>query len=131
MLVLPSILHSQINQILRGFDMLYTWLGMVIFDICVFSLTIWKAFEMRRTCKWIPGGIMTVIMRDGAMYFGIITIINTINMVLWGVGPGFFKNSLSDLSTVVSSVMMSHLMLNLRARNSSEFWLIQTEIVDA
>lgn len=42
-------------------DMAYSWLGVVIFDVCVFGLTLWKVSKMRA----IHGGIGTIVMRDG------------------------------------------------------------------
>ncbi|KAE9386552.1 hypothetical protein BT96DRAFT_1005978 [Gymnopus androsaceus JB14] len=50
-------------------DMVYTWVGVVVFDICVFSLTLWKTMKLRN--KYFSG-IASMIMRDGAMYFGVI-----------------------------------------------------------
>ncbi|KAJ4479409.1 hypothetical protein C8R41DRAFT_843305 [Lentinula lateritia] len=40
--------------------MAYSWLGVVIFDVCVFGLTLWKVSKMRA----IHGGIGTIVMRD-------------------------------------------------------------------
>lgn len=42
--------------------MVYLWLGVLVLDISVFSLTLWKTLQLQ---KDIPGGIATVIMRDG------------------------------------------------------------------
>ncbi|KIK60021.1 hypothetical protein GYMLUDRAFT_244804 [Collybiopsis luxurians FD-317 M1] len=99
---------------------------------------------MRHDSELIGGGIIKMIMRDGkysqlnpkfanvssglgTMYFGIIAIINSINMVLWEVGSSLTRGMFSYVTAVVSSVMMSHLMFNLRERDSSRIWLVQTE----
>ncbi|KAJ3811152.1 hypothetical protein F5876DRAFT_76082 [Lentinula aff. lateritia] len=92
-------------------DMAYSWLGVVIFDVCVFGLTLWKTSKMRA----IHGGIGTIVMRDGTMYFGIVTLINSGNITLFFTsGLGLTKGLLSMFCNVAASITMSHLMLNLK-----------------
>ncbi|KIK64337.1 hypothetical protein GYMLUDRAFT_240895 [Collybiopsis luxurians FD-317 M1] len=45
----------------KGLYLTYLWIGLSAFDHCVFSLTLRKTLGLIGT----PGGIMTVIMRDG------------------------------------------------------------------
>jgi len=68
----------------------------------------------------VPGGMATVIMRDGAMYFGIIALINSANILFFAFGTGFMKGLLPIFANVFASVMMSHLMLNLREGQTTE-----------
>ncbi|GAW06353.1 hypothetical protein LENED_008271 [Lentinula edodes] len=92
-------------------DMAYSRLGVVIFDVCVFGLTLWKVSKMRA----IHGGIGTIVMRDGTMYFGIVTLINSANITLFFTsGLGLTKGLLSMFCNVAASITMSHLMLNLK-----------------
>ncbi|KIK55463.1 hypothetical protein GYMLUDRAFT_248709 [Collybiopsis luxurians FD-317 M1] len=87
MLYLHSSALTNLAELFDGLTqyqgMLYVWVGIVIFEFCVFLLTLWKAFRMRHYSKLIPGGIMTVIMRDGAIYFGVIAMVHTANLILW------------------------------------------------
>ncbi|KAE9396286.1 hypothetical protein BT96DRAFT_922250 [Gymnopus androsaceus JB14] len=99
------------DTVQQGLHMVYTWVGVVVFDICVFILTLWKTMKLRN--KYFSG-IASVIMRDGAMYFGVIALLNTVNILTFALGSYFTKSMFSTLSTVIASVMSSHLMLNLR-----------------
>jgi hypothetical protein len=102
----------------QGLHMVYLWLGVLILDICIFSLTLWKAFMMRREAGL--GGIMKVVMLDGAMYFGIITLINSANILCFSLGMNFIKGLLPIFANVMASVLMSHLMFNLRKGQTTE-----------
>jgi hypothetical protein len=64
--------------------LVYTWIGVFVFDICVFSLTLWKTWRMRR--DRIPGGIGSIMMRDGLMYFVAIALINLVNILVFALG---------------------------------------------
>ncbi|KIK57206.1 hypothetical protein GYMLUDRAFT_763961 [Collybiopsis luxurians FD-317 M1] len=98
--------------------MIYAWIGIVTFDICVIFLTLWKSLRMRKEC--IPGGIMTVIMRDGILYFGIIAVVNVTNILTFALGSGFTRNLLPIISNVIASLIMSRLMLNIRGGQSED-----------
>ncbi|KAJ3854969.1 hypothetical protein EV368DRAFT_80110 [Lentinula lateritia] len=86
-------------------DMAYSWLGVVIFDVCVFGLTLWKTSKMRA----IHGGIGTIVMRDGTMYFGIVTLINSGNITLFftvGKLPFIFLRSLTLIPLLYALVWL-------------------------
>ncbi|KAJ3927895.1 MAG: hypothetical protein NXY57DRAFT_578337 [Lentinula lateritia] len=65
-------------------------------------------------------GIGTVVMRDGLMYFGIITLATLANILAFAFGTEFTKGLLPIFSNIISSVMMSRLMLNLREGHTNE-----------
>ncbi|CAK5277908.1 unnamed protein product [Mycena citricolor] len=52
------------------------WAGMLVFDSMIFVLTLYKALsiETRR------GDLLTVLVRDGTIYFGLILVANAINI---------------------------------------------------
>ncbi|KAJ3850989.1 hypothetical protein EV368DRAFT_84000 [Lentinula lateritia] len=95
----------------------YLWIGIFVFDLCVFSLTLWKTYCIYKY-GYISGGIGTVIMRDGLMYFGIITVATLANILAFAFGTEF--TLLPIFSNIISSVMMSRLMLNLREDHMNE-----------
>ncbi|KIK64166.1 hypothetical protein GYMLUDRAFT_40425 [Collybiopsis luxurians FD-317 M1] len=70
----------------QGIDFTYVWAGNFIFDLCVFSLTVWRTIDMFRNPYYIQGGIGTIIMRDGLMYFGIITLLTLGNLLVFVLG---------------------------------------------
>ncbi|KAJ3785711.1 hypothetical protein GGU10DRAFT_332878 [Lentinula aff. detonsa] len=110
---IPSFSNAQ------GLHLAYLWIGIFAFDFCVFSLTLWKTYYMYKD-GYISGGIGTVVMRDGLMYFGIITLANLGNILVFAFGPEFTKGLLPVFSSIISSVIMSRLMLNLREENLNE-----------
>ncbi|KAJ4478436.1 hypothetical protein J3R30DRAFT_2899744 [Lentinula aciculospora] len=69
---------------------------------------------------YISGGIGTVVMRDGLMYFGIITLATLANIMAFAFGTEFTKGLLPVFTNIISSVMMSRLMLNLREDHPNE-----------
>ncbi|KAJ3795989.1 hypothetical protein GGU11DRAFT_790133 [Lentinula aff. detonsa] len=84
----PVIYQNGCNQMTtrqQGLYMAYSWLGVVIFDLCIFGLTLWKTLRMRRYYA-LCGGIGTILMRDGAIYFGIVALINCANILFFILG---------------------------------------------
>ncbi|KAJ3770474.1 hypothetical protein FB446DRAFT_705414 [Lentinula raphanica] len=53
----PSFSNSQ------GLHFAYLWIGIFVFDLCVFSLTLWKTYYIYKD-GYISGGIGTIVMRD-------------------------------------------------------------------
>ncbi|KIK62685.1 hypothetical protein GYMLUDRAFT_488226 [Collybiopsis luxurians FD-317 M1] len=103
----PIISNSQ------GHHQAYICIGLFIFDVTVFSLTAWKTIYMFKG-KHIQRGIGAVIIRDGLIYFGIITAVTLTNAFILAFGPEVLKQMLNILITMLSSILMSHMMFNLR-----------------
>ncbi|KAJ3900765.1 hypothetical protein F5879DRAFT_391455 [Lentinula edodes] len=103
----------------QGLHLAYLWIGIFVFDLCVFSLTLWKTYCIYKD-GYISRGIGTVVMRDGLMYFGIITLATLANILAFALGTEFTKGLLPIFSNIISSVMMSRLMLNLREDHLNE-----------
>ncbi|KAH7874881.1 uncharacterized protein C8R40DRAFT_1265418 [Lentinula edodes] len=103
----------------QGLHLAYLWIGIFVFDLCVFSLTLWKTYCIYKD-GYISRGIGTVVMRDGLMYFGIITLATLANILAFALGTEFTKGLLPIFSNIISSVMMSRLMLNLREDRLNE-----------
>ncbi|KAJ3813233.1 hypothetical protein F5876DRAFT_74096 [Lentinula aff. lateritia] len=104
----------------QGLHLAYLWIGIFVFDLCVFSLTLWKTYCIYKDDYMISRGIGTVVMRDGLMYFGIITLATLANILAFAIGTEFTKGLLPIFSNIISSVMMSRLMLNLREGHMNE-----------
>jgi len=95
----------------QGLHLVYLWLGVSVLDLSVFFLTLLKTLKLRRETQ---GGVVTVLMRDGVLYFGIITLTNAANMLTFGLEQGYMKGLLPVFANIIASVMMSRLMFNLR-----------------
>ncbi|KAJ6484494.1 hypothetical protein C8R47DRAFT_1321554 [Mycena vitilis] len=115
-----------------SFRLAGSWEGLFVFDTIIFVLTVYNAFLTRR--RMIPStGLYTLVVRDGAMYFGIVALANLANIASYyfpnsGVGQFPYSiicsrklippqiinpGSLSTLASCVSVTMISRLILNL------------------
>ncbi|KAJ3509914.1 hypothetical protein NLJ89_g4963 [Agrocybe chaxingu] len=87
------------------------WSGMLIFDSLVFGMTLYKSLTLPR----LRGvNLISVLLRDGSMYFGIIMASNFANVLTFLLGGPFTRGVPTTFTNVISSVMISRLMLNLR-----------------
>lgn len=92
-----------------------TWLGMLVFDSAIFSLTLYKAITMGRGIR-----LLDVIVRDGAMYYSALFIMNLTNILILLFAPPLLKNSTTSITNVLSITLVSRLMLNLRAQSTTQ-----------
>ncbi|KIK66136.1 hypothetical protein GYMLUDRAFT_38652 [Collybiopsis luxurians FD-317 M1] len=111
----------------QGFHLAYVLVGTLIFDICIFSLTVWATIDMFRS-KFIQGGVGAVIMRDGLMYFGIITLVTLGNLLAYVFGTNLLKALLAIPSNILSSILMSHMMLDLREDRNTKNYATPTQV---
>ncbi|KAJ6476912.1 hypothetical protein C8R45DRAFT_367290 [Mycena sanguinolenta] len=86
------------------------WSGLLIFDVMIFLLTIYKALRHERR----RGSLLNVMFRDGSIYFGIMVVANAGNISTYTHGGPIISGSGTTLVNVLSSVMLTRLMLNLR-----------------
>ncbi|KAG6877336.1 hypothetical protein C0992_010246 [Termitomyces sp. T32_za158] len=97
----------------------------------IFSLTVYKSW---RRGDRVHKSVFTLLLRDGAIYFGIIAIIELVTVIPFHVASackyllcisqvyqgdlGLFqeyqRGDTATLANVVASIMISRLMLNLR-----------------
>ncbi|KAJ3879482.1 hypothetical protein F5051DRAFT_502515, partial [Lentinula edodes] len=101
--------HFQLKMS-RGLHIIYIYTGIFVFDICVVSLTLWKTLKIYKE-EHFPGGVGIMILRDGLLYFVVITLFTLANMVTYLVGTDITKSLLTILSNSMSAIMMSRLML--------------------
>ncbi|GLB38979.1 hypothetical protein LshimejAT787_0601410 [Lyophyllum shimeji] len=87
------------------------WGGMLVFDTFVFAGTVYKSFTLRR----IHGvGLITLLLRDGSVYFGVIIASNIANILTFIYGDTFTRGVCTTFTNIISSLMITRLMLNLR-----------------
>ncbi|KIM38068.1 hypothetical protein M413DRAFT_448092 [Hebeloma cylindrosporum] len=74
-------------------------------------MTLYKAIVLPR-----PNGvnILTVLLRDGTIYFGVMVVSNLANVLTFMLGGSLTRGAATTFSNVMASVMISRLMLNLR-----------------
>ncbi|GBE87488.1 hypothetical protein SCP_1101650 [Sparassis crispa] len=91
------------------------WEALFIYDILIFSLTVFKTFKERSRNVVTVGkfDVVSLIFRDGAMYFAIMASVNLANVVTFYVLTPLLRGVLSTFASSVSVTMMTRLMLNL------------------
>ncbi|KAI0264626.1 hypothetical protein BC834DRAFT_970579 [Gloeopeniophorella convolvens] len=89
----------------------------------IFILTWYQALK-------IGGGVplLTVLVRDGTMYFVVLSLLNLTNVLTLLLAPPLMKDSATTLTNVFSTVLMSRLMINLRTKSEPGRWRGQSTI---
>ncbi|KAJ7214475.1 hypothetical protein GGX14DRAFT_444025 [Mycena pura] len=86
------------------------WIGMAAFDCTIFMLTLYRTL----TRKAGGGGLFAVLLRDGSIYFGVMLLATIANILTFILGESFTRGLPTTFTNVISSIMISRLMLNLR-----------------
>ncbi|KAH8110209.1 hypothetical protein DFH11DRAFT_1622854 [Phellopilus nigrolimitatus] len=97
----------------------YTWVAELIFDTAVFLATLFRTlliYRKHRHGAAIP--LIKMMMRDGILYFLIIFAANVVTVTLFLVLPADLKAINASFSTLITSLMVSRLILNLRNQAS-------------
>ncbi|KAJ7191504.1 hypothetical protein GGX14DRAFT_701584 [Mycena pura] len=91
--------------------LIIAWSAMGLFDCIIFLLTLYKTLSRDR-----PKGLnlLTVLMRDGCIYFGVIVISNLCNILSFALGTPYTRGLFNTTTNVISSLMISRLMFNIR-----------------
>nr|GAT48262.1 predicted protein [Mycena chlorophos] len=101
---------------------LIAWGSLAVFDTVIFGMTMWWTLmegfwgTMREGVRREMKGIyaMRIFVRDGAVYFIVIILFSIANLITFGLNDPYSRGIASVFGNIVSSVMISRLMLNLR-----------------
>ncbi|KAJ3970462.1 hypothetical protein EV361DRAFT_282495 [Lentinula raphanica] len=103
---------SNVNS---GATMAIGWEGILLFDMILFAMTLWKAYQNRGSTPYIGNkrvSTFSLLVRDGAVYFLIIASLNLANIISFHI-PGRFQGNFSALMGCLSVTLVSHMMLAL------------------
>ncbi|KAA1473570.1 hypothetical protein DENSPDRAFT_882148 [Dentipellis sp. KUC8613] len=100
----------------QGTQLALTWGSLLVFDSCVFVLTVFKAFRVGRR---YPGSLVHVLLRDGTLYFVLLFAANFSNIMMYLYAAPPLRSTNTVLTTVLSTVAVSRLMLGLRAAHDT------------
>ncbi|KAJ6542484.1 hypothetical protein DFH09DRAFT_1322339 [Mycena vulgaris] len=89
------------------------WAAELAGEIIVIGLTLHRAYTQGRGTASFTGALWRIIIRDGIIYFGMIGLVNTANILMFAFGDIYTSNSLSWFTSAISVAMISRLMLNL------------------
>ncbi|EJD05631.1 uncharacterized protein FOMMEDRAFT_166003 [Fomitiporia mediterranea MF3/22] len=107
-------------MLFHEFGLRFTWIMTFIFDIVVFGLTIARTYQYAKAHSRMRmhSDLTFLLMRDGSIYFLVMSIVNAANYILSiRIRNSFFASATgtnSILANVISVTMISRLLLNLR-----------------
>ncbi|PIL27660.1 hypothetical protein GSI_10812 [Ganoderma sinense ZZ0214-1] len=109
------------------------WESLFLFDCTIFSLTLFKTLRERRRNPVTSGrrDIVSLVMRDGALYFAVMASANLANTITFYVLEPLLRGCLSTAASSISITMMSRLMLNLHASAHGRSELATTRVPGA
>ncbi|KIM63494.1 hypothetical protein SCLCIDRAFT_1214135 [Scleroderma citrinum Foug A] len=87
------------------------WGGQLMLDVVIFLLTLWKSLQSGISSHT---SLINVFLRDGTMYFGVICAVSVMNLIVLLVTTNSLEAFTTYLTNVLSVVMVSRVMLNLR-----------------
>ncbi|VDB99451.1 unnamed protein product [Peniophora sp. CBMAI 1063] len=94
----------------RGARLAIAWSAVLIFDLSILFMTAVRAGRV-----WQAGRIVHVVLRDGVLYFCALSASNLVNIVTLRVATPLLRTTFGSLTNVLSVVLISRLMLNLRS----------------
>ncbi|KAI0726586.1 hypothetical protein C8Q72DRAFT_845211 [Fomitopsis betulina] len=89
------------------------WESLFVFDCMIFSLTMYKTWKHRQPLRNNRLDLITMMSRDGALYFAVMACANLSNTLTFYLLQPLLRGVLSTFASSVSVTMMSRLMLNL------------------
>ncbi|KAL5533731.1 hypothetical protein ACEPAG_191 [Sanghuangporus baumii] len=92
------------------------FLASLAFDATVTTMTLWKAFRLRRTCGAAASPLIQTFLREGIFYFVFISIANLINGIFY-LQPKAVMSAINiPLSIMFSDLLACRMILDLRQR---------------
>ncbi|KAF9066683.1 hypothetical protein BDP27DRAFT_1404260 [Rhodocollybia butyracea] len=90
------------------------WEGLMVADAILFSLTIRKAYQVHFSLSGIKVGrsLLSVVVRDGSLYFLVMTLLNLANIISLHVASPL-QGNLSAFVGCLSVTLTSRMILNL------------------
>ncbi|TFK21378.1 hypothetical protein FA15DRAFT_82543 [Coprinopsis marcescibilis] len=93
----------------------FTWIAELIFDTMILALTLWRTILLYRRQRASPLSLYKLVIRDGVVYFGVIFAANLANVLVFMLAPPDLKAINASFSTLITSLMVSRLILNLKS----------------
>ncbi|KLO11407.1 hypothetical protein SCHPADRAFT_942111 [Schizopora paradoxa] len=109
--------NEQLSGIIAG-RIALVWEGMLFVDTIILCLTAYKVYRLRKSSA---KDLLKMLLRDGFVYYLIISIANSVNIVTFLSPVPSFRGTGSTFANVVSATSISRLMLNIRKRAHSQY----------
>ncbi|PPR06274.1 hypothetical protein CVT24_000893 [Panaeolus cyanescens] len=89
------------------------YIAALVFDAVIFALTLGRAIYYRFTGSLIP--LITLVIRDGTLYFAVIFTVNLTNVFLLALAPADLSAINAPFASMITAILVARLMMNLRA----------------
>ncbi|KAF8144542.1 hypothetical protein K438DRAFT_2029120 [Mycena galopus ATCC 62051] len=90
------------------------WGTLFVFDTVIFGMTLYNGWcARRRLSPRSAVSFQAIIVRDGALYFGVMVLANLANILTFLTNTAVLPGSLATFASCISITMMMRLMLNL------------------
>ncbi|KAJ7260155.1 hypothetical protein C8J57DRAFT_1471789, partial [Mycena rebaudengoi] len=119
------------------------WISLGIFDCMIFVLTLYRALSRRHPTGF---ALIPVLLRDGSIYFRVMVLSNVSNIITFLIGTvstsvsntaatlnavqPYTRGTVTTFTNVISSIMISRLMLNLRNPALADRLPVSTTLAD-
>ncbi|KAL5478612.1 hypothetical protein ACEPAI_2797 [Sanghuangporus weigelae] len=106
-----SQLDSDVKQLYPTKRIAAPWIVLMVYDAAVFFLTLRKALQI-----WKLGSsrLFQILIRDGSIFFFVMTMANLSNVLVLILAPPFLKDVCTTFTSGISVTMVSRLMLNIQ-----------------
>jgi len=97
------------------------WEAQFVCDIIILSLTLRRAYTYNHSVGLKAPSLLRTMFRDGAVYFGMIGLVNLANIMTIYSGDIIMAGSMAWFACSISMTMISRLMLNLHESANRPF----------
>ncbi|KAF8068040.1 hypothetical protein FPV67DRAFT_1169666 [Lyophyllum atratum] len=106
----------------------FTWVAELAFDSIMFFATFYRVVQHNRLRHGTAKNLLDLILRDGVMYFAVIFIANLVTVLMFLLASPDIKAINASFSTLITSLMVSRLILNLRGATERGGIIVQSAI---
>ncbi|KAJ7187440.1 hypothetical protein GGX14DRAFT_485543 [Mycena pura] len=91
------------------------WEALFTYDVVIFTALLYKSLHKRSESGLRRHPILSLLVRDGAIYFVIMALVNLANIITYFVAGPLLRGSLSSMANCMSVTLTSRLILNLHS----------------
>ncbi|CAK5284733.1 unnamed protein product [Mycena citricolor] len=99
---------------IAGVYLAIAWSCVTAFDALIFGMTVARVLTRPEHSRRPGADLFSVMLRDGAVYFAFMTLMNVANVLVLILGSDFGRETVTTLTNAISSLAITRLMLSLR-----------------
>ncbi|KAJ7637343.1 hypothetical protein DFH06DRAFT_1219477 [Mycena polygramma] len=114
----PNVVGCHIDNSQKlGIYLAVPWEALLLYDVLIFWALSYKSYRTRADSQvlWWYSPLLTVLIRDGAIYFVVMAIMNLGNILTFYMAGPLLRGCLSTMASCMSVTLTSRLMLNLHS----------------